>query len=379
MKPALLLYCQHSLGLGHFVRSLALAEAMTEHFAVTFFNGGPVPEGLALPQGVRFEHLPPLRMLEDGSLAGEGDTAAIFAARRARMMEVAEETAAAVLLVELYPFGRKKFAVEIDPLIARVRARGGRVACSVRDVLVTARADQARHDDRAACALNAAFDTVLVHTDPRLFVLSDSFQPQIPLTIPVEHTGYVVRGDGACAAAVLPDGPTLVAAGGGAVGHALYHAAINAQPRLMAQRGWTMTLVAGPLFPEQDWRALLERARGVAGLTLVRAVPSMAPLLAASGRFVGQCGYNSALEVCQSGLPTLFVPFARGKESEQTCRARKLTELGLADWLPEPELDGDALADRLLTLQLPPPGTSIELDGARRSARLLKELTPCNA
>ena len=33
MKPRLLFYCQHSLGLGHFVRSLALAEALAANEA----------------------------------------------------------------------------------------------------------------------------------------------------------------------------------------------------------------------------------------------------------------------------------------------------------------------------------------------------------
>jgi predicted glycosyltransferase len=376
MKPGLLLYCQHSLGLGHFVRSLALAEAMAEHFAVTFFNGGPVPEGIVLPDCIRFVHLPPLRMQEDGSIAGEGDVGAILAERRDRMLTVAREAPAAVLVVELYPFGRKKFAVEIDPLIDLVRQRGGRVACSVRDVLVTDRADQSRHDDRAAQTLAKMFDCVLVHTDPRLFVLTDSFQPQVPMKVPVEHTGYVVRSRSAGASGA-PDGPTLVAAGGGAVGHALYAAAIDAQSRLKAERGWDMVLVAGPLLPEADWSTLCERTHGVAGLTLLRSVPSMVPLLAASGRFAGQCGYNSALEVCQAGLPALFVPFARGRESEQTARAIKLREVGLADWMPEQGLTGEVLAKRLGALQPPTGGASLDLDGARKSARLLQEMVSC--
>ncbi len=70
MKPRLLFYCQHSLGLGHFVRSLALVEALATRFDVVFFNGGPVPMAMDLPSAVRFVHLPPLRMEEDGGLSG---------------------------------------------------------------------------------------------------------------------------------------------------------------------------------------------------------------------------------------------------------------------------------------------------------------------
>ncbi|MBK9252612.1 MAG: hypothetical protein IPM70_12305 [Proteobacteria bacterium] len=49
MKPALILYCQHSLGMGHLVRSLAVAEALAVDFDVHFLNGGRWPAALALP------------------------------------------------------------------------------------------------------------------------------------------------------------------------------------------------------------------------------------------------------------------------------------------------------------------------------------------
>jgi predicted glycosyltransferase len=376
VKPVALLYCQHSLGLGHFVRSLALAEAVAEHFDLIFFNGGPVPQGFELPANIRFEHLPPLRLQEDGTILGDGDTSALLELRRDRMLDVAGEVRPAVLIVELYPFGRKKFAVEIDPLIASVRARGGQIVCSVRDVLVNARVDQARHDDRAVATLNTKFDCVLVHTDPSLFALSESFRPSVPLKTEVVHTGYITRNTRQ-EPRVNIDGFTLVAAGGGAVGHPLYHAAIEAQPRLWAERGWTMTLVAGPLYSEEDWRDLRAQAEGREGLTLVRSVPSMAPLLAQAGRFVGQCGYNSALEVCQAGLPALFVPFARGQESEQMMRAEKLKSMGLADILLESGISGAALAEHLLALTPPRQAAQLDLSGAQTSARLLKEMVTC--
>ena len=39
-RPALLIYCQHSLGIGHLTRSFALAAALAERFRVVFLNGG---------------------------------------------------------------------------------------------------------------------------------------------------------------------------------------------------------------------------------------------------------------------------------------------------------------------------------------------------
>jgi hypothetical protein len=78
-------------------------------------------------------------------------------------------TRPAVLLVELFPFGRKKFAGEILPLIRAARRQAGgpaRVVCSLRDILVDARPDQQHHDNRARWLADRYFDAVLVHADP---------------------------------------------------------------------------------------------------------------------------------------------------------------------------------------------------------------------
>lgn len=374
MKPAAMIYCQHSLGLGHFVRSMTLARAMAEAFDLTFVSGGRLPADAPLPDGVRFESLPPISMAESGALTGEDDIEAVFAARRRRLLALAAETAPELLVVELYPFGRKKFAVEIDPLIDAVRAHGGKIACSVRDVLVNGKDDQARHDDQAAAKLNALFHLVLVHSDERIFRIEESFKPRAALQPPILHTGYVSQAlDRKGSGGTAPDA-TLVLAGGGAVGHNLYRAALDAQPRLWAARRWPMKLVAGPLFPQADWENLLRRADGVPGLRLVRQVAGMSESLREAGRVVSQCGYNSALEIIQAGIPALFVPFAQARETEQTVRAERFRSLGLCEWVAEEGLDGVALAEHLLNLRAGEDKASLRMDGAAVSVGMLEAL-----
>ncbi len=374
MKPSAMIYCQHSVGLGHFVRSMTLARAMTEVFDVTFVSGGRPPAGIAPPEGVRFESLPPIAMAEGGTLTARDDIGATFAARRGRLIQLAHEIQPDLLVVELYPFGRKKFAVEIDPLIDTVRARGGKVACSVRDVLVNGKADQARHDDQAAAKLNAMFNLVLVHSDEQIFRIEESFKPGVALEPPIFHTGYVSQALCGPTDDGTPADATLVLAGGGAVGQNLYRTALAAQPRLWGARRWPMRLIAGPLFPQSHWWSLVEEARGVPGLQLVREVATMTPSLRAAGRVVSQCGYNSALEIVQAGIPALFVPFARATETEQTVRAERFRALGLCEWVAEDGLDGAVLAERLLRPRIERDRACLKMDGAAVSAELLKDL-----
>ena len=66
-RPALLFYCQHSVGMGHLMRSLALLRALTTRFDVTLVSGGALP-AFAETHGARVVALPPVGLDEHGAL-----------------------------------------------------------------------------------------------------------------------------------------------------------------------------------------------------------------------------------------------------------------------------------------------------------------------
>src|SRR5687767_8469939 len=72
MKPTLLFYCQHSVGLGHLMRAYALAEALTAKYRVTLLAGGELPAGIDPPLDVALVALPPLGVTP-GAGFGSGD------------------------------------------------------------------------------------------------------------------------------------------------------------------------------------------------------------------------------------------------------------------------------------------------------------------
>jgi len=67
-RPALLMHCQHSVGLGHLVRTLALADALSRRFRVTLLCGGEIPEALPVPDEVELVPMSPLTLGEEASL-----------------------------------------------------------------------------------------------------------------------------------------------------------------------------------------------------------------------------------------------------------------------------------------------------------------------
>ncbi len=378
-RPAMLFYCQHSLGIGHLTRSFALTSALAQAFRVVFLNGGPLPAGVNVPAGVERIDLPPLGM-DDGhtlvSRAGATDPATAQQQRKLLIAQAVAHVRPALLLVELFPFGRKKFANEILPMIRAARALpGGRakVVCSLRDILVDARPDQQHHDDRARWLADRYFDAVLVHADPAFARLQDSFRPTLALRTPVHYTGFVVPTRQR--AASVQRGPhLLVSAGGGSVGQPLFNAVLAARARWAG--ALPLHIVAGPFLPEAAWQALQQRAAALPGVTLQRHVPDMVAEMQRARASLSQCGYNTALDVVVSGAPALVVPYATATENEQAQRAQRLAELGALQQLPDSAAaDPRRMAQALRELlSFTPRATALALDGAARSTELLARL-----
>ena len=59
---SVMFYCQHSLGMGHLVRSTELVRALSADFHVTFVTGGKLPDSMPFPAGVEVISLPALQI-----------------------------------------------------------------------------------------------------------------------------------------------------------------------------------------------------------------------------------------------------------------------------------------------------------------------------
>jgi predicted glycosyltransferase len=382
-RPTVLFYCQHSLGLGHLVRSFALAGALAERFRVVLLNGGRLPRGLPAPAGVEVVSLPPLGMSVGATLISHDrrrSTERALHLRRRQMLDLRAELRPEVLFVELFPFGRKKFAAELVPLLEAAREAGTLTVCSLRDILVASRHDQRRFDERASVTANALFDAILVHSDPEFARLEESFRPATRLRVPVHYTGFVLPGnERARALAPTPAAGArprvVVSAGGGAYGGPLMAAALEAHRLELRDAGVDVRLVAGPFLPESEWQLLRAAAQGREGLDLRRSVPDLTTELHAAAASVSQCGYNTTLDLLRTGVPALVVPFAEGGEDEQTRRAERLARLGAVRVLEADRLDGRSLAAAVRDLlAFRPEPVALDLDGARKTALIVGNL-----
>ena len=379
-RPTLLFYCQHAMGMGHLVRSLALADALSHSFRVVLLNGGELPSCLSLPRTVEIINLPPLR-LADGQLICCDNRYSVERAQDARLdqlLSVFRRLSPDVLLIELYPFGRKKFEFELLPLLEEAKTQpcfAPLIVCSLRDILVSSRSNQETHEERIVFTANRWFDAILVHSDPSFARLEESFHPRKRLSPSVHHTGFVVGSRRKLPRGRSSSGPIVVSAGGGHYGFQLLSTAIEAHALLSQTEPLTMKVVAGPFLPEAQWKDLRVAISGRRGVTLVRSVPNLYSELSQARASISQCGYNTAMEIIQAQVPALVVPFADGGEDEQLKRARRLEALGAVRVLEQKEMTPKRMAEEMRNLIDFQPGTAhLDFDGARRSAEILTEL-----
>ena len=379
-RPTLLFYCQHAMGMGHLVRSLALAGALSRSFRVVLLNGGELPSCISLPQTIEIVNLPPLR-LAAGQLISCDSRYSVVQAQDARMdqiLRLCRQIHPEVLLIELYPFGRKKFEFELRPLLEAAKTQSSfepLIVCSLRDILVSGRSDPQKHEQRMVSTANLWFDAILVHSDPSFARLEESFRPRTSLSPSIHHTGFVVGKRQKLPRDRSGSGPVVVSAGGGHYGFQLLSSAIAAHALLSETESLTMKVVAGPFLPEAQWEELRVAVDGRRGVTLVRSVPDLYSELCQARASVSQCGYNTAMEVIQAQIPALVVPFADGGEDEQLKRARRLEALGAMQVMEQKEMTPKRMAEEIRNLlKFQPRTTHLNFDGACRSTEILYDL-----
>jgi predicted glycosyltransferase len=377
VRPRLLFYCQHSLGMGHLIRSFSIAGGLTNHFDVVFLNGGPLPEGQKPPEKIEIINLPPLGFDSEMQLLSRDDNHTVRQAQQLRKEIMRKALCSAkpeVLFIELFPFGRKKFAAELIALLEDARALSlpPVVVCSLRDILV----QRNQHHDELACfRANRYFDAILVHSDPHFARLEESFHPCSPLKVPVYYTGFVAREHRKDAKPETREPRIVVSAGGGLVGDALLRTAIQAHEVLDVAGKPEMRVIGGPFIPEQSWQALEGLAREKEGISLIRSVPDLGAELRHAAASVSQCGYNTTMDILRTRVPALVVPFSGEKQDEQMNRARRLERLGALRVLESERLSVQILAAEIETLlRFQPSAVELDMNGVENTAHVLTEL-----
>lgn len=380
-SPHVLFYVQHLLGIGHLKRAATLARAMeAEGLSVTIVSGGKEVPGLDIG-GSAFVQLAPMRsqdehfrvMLDDDDQPIDDTTRD---ARRNDLLATVSRVRPHIVLTELFPFGRRHLRGEIIPMIeaARRQSPAAAIVSSVRDILVEP--SKKERGPEMVEMVQRYFDKVLVHGDPALVPFERTFPLAGAIADRLLYTGYVVDPPPPDAVARgLGRDEVIVSAGGGALSEPLLTAAITARPMTrLSDRTWR--LLAGPSLPPEAYDRLRALCDAGEGIVLERARPDFTALLANCALSISQGGYNTVMDVLAAKVRAVIAPYAGGKETEQTARARLLSEQGALQVVWEEDLSAARLAEAVdAAMAGPRPDADrIDTDGAGASARLLATL-----
>jgi len=327
MTRRVMFYVQHLLGIGHVKRAASLAKGMSENgLDVTVVLGGVVVSDVDFGQA-KCVYLPSARALDQTfstivDSIGQPINKAWKTARCRQLLAIYNDIQPDVLIVELFPFGRRAFRFELLPLLDRARDDCF-ITCSVRDVLV-----QKSDDNKTQQAIDWVkhyFNLVLVHGDPQFIGFAETFPAAGEIEHLIRYTGYVVDRPVFDDGSLVGFDEIVVSTGGGAVGADLIATALLAQP-VSRHKNRTWRILVGHNLSEQQFLGFKDQAP--AGVVVERARSDFQTLLKNAAVSVSQGGYNTVMDILVNQSRAVIVPFSGDGESEQTYRARKFADQG---------------------------------------------------
>lgn len=378
----ILLHSHDSFGLGHLRRTMTIAEAFKRSMpdaSVLITTGSPCATHFTHTAGIDIVKLPSVTKNGAGEYVPRSlghDLSALLSLRRHLLSEIHRSFAPDLLVVDHQVLG---LCDELDDVLREARVLGTRTILGVRDIIdapeVVAR-EWGR--PRARKALSEEYDRICVYGAPEVF------DPRVEYPIPpelrsrVEFTGYIARSAPSQddAASVWRAGQrtrphVLVTVGGGEDGAERIETYLECLD--LSPATWDTTIVLGPLSDPERARAFKRRVRGLSGVKLHLFHADLPHLLAQSDAVISMAGYNSVVEILQSGANAIFCPRSFPRR-EQLMRAERLAALNLAECLPVPTPERlrkaleMALSTGRVTRRLP------DLDGASRLCAIAGEL-----
>ena len=373
MSRHVLSYTQHLEGLGHFVRSVRIAAGLEQAGLTIDLVMGGVPVKGMVTGGIHVIELPPLKAgpggfsdLRDG--AGERVGPAYKNKRRDQLLGLLESSSPDAIMIEAFPFGRRQMRFELIPLLDAARKRTPRplIICSVRDILQENKSPD-RVEETLQC-LRTYFDLVLIHGDPDFADLALTFPRAEEISGLIRYTG-IVAGPPPPAAQSDQAYKVVVSAGGGATGENILKCAVKARPKTRFEND-TWCVVTGPYLREGAVEHL--KSDAMSGLEVHRVRTDLPSLIAGAAVSVSRCGYNTAVDIFQTGTRAVVIPNATAGETEQTRRANLLAEMHAAIVIDESELDPERLAAAIdQAAVMPARGAAPNLNGVTISARIV--------
>lgn len=380
MQKTVLFYCQHSIGIGHLVRSFAIINALKKSFHVTLISGGDFPKGQTVPEGINFIQLPPVGIDENNALRAIGtsdSTHNVMRIRQKMVISTYDEIRPDVFISEYFPFGKIQFMGELLPILKRIKSsdKPVQVVCSLRDIMEPSSMAKKLQQDFSIKIINEYYNSLLVHGDEHFLTLDETC-PQISrINIPITYTGYVTDQH------YLPKRnrenykEIVLSAGGGKIAPPFVTKMVRSFQKFGFGDDTILRVIAGPIYPNDEWDILQELVINDTRILLNRSVENLSEVWKNARLSISLGGYNTLMEVICSRIPALIIPYNNDSNGEQEIRANKLQEAGLAETIYLEDSSEEELALAVKNaLVFVPADKELNLNGAENTRRIIEQM-----
>ncbi|VEP11481.1 conserved hypothetical protein [Hyella patelloides LEGE 07179] len=377
--PKLMFYCQHILGMGHLIRSIEIVKGLIPDFQICFINGGQVIEEFKFPEGIEVINIPAvktdsefneLKPVDDDFTMEE-----LEIIRRDILLYTCERFKPDILVIELFPFGRKRFSFELIPLIEKAKSMGTKIVSSVRDIIVT-KQNQQRYEEKVCRLINQYFDMLLIHGDPNFVKLNLSFSRVDDVVCPVHYTGYVVQPLPESNSSLQLKKPLiLVSVGGGRFGHDLLECVAKTASILKDKIPHQIQVFTGPFSPDAVYQKLQTITSNQDNINVERYTPNLLHYMQQAELSIGMSGYNTTMNILTTGVKAMMMAFQGNNDKEQETRVKKLDNFGRVKMIHQQDLEPEKFARQIIDyLQQKPTKLKLDLNGVSNTAYYLKQL-----
>lgn len=388
--PRVALYSHDTMGLGHMRRNLLIAQSFINsplQANVLMIAGAFAANVFTVPAGIDCLTLPALHKIGNGHYRARSlkiELHEIIALREKTICAALDSFEPDVLIVDNVPRGAQR---ELDSTLKFLKRRGGtRCVLGLRDVLDDP--ETVRREWRLANneqTIRDYFAAVWIYGDPQVHNLAQAHDFAPDIAAKVRYTGYFdqrkrlqwKQQEEASSVALTRQVTrsnkrlALCLVGGGQDGRQVAELFAGT----VLPEDYHGLLVAGPFMPAETCQHLRRLAADNSRLEVIKQISEPAELIHAAQRVIAMGGYNTVSEVLSFGKRALIVPRVNPRQ-EQLIRAKRLSELGLVDYIHPNEVTSDTFAEWLSRdlNPLPARGQTIDLNGLERLPLLLQEL-----
>lgn len=417
ISKTIIFYSQHLIGVGHHFRNREIACELARNHRVVFVDGGrEIADVSGFSKHVEIIRLEPIFSSNQGltPIDTTKNIDTVLQGRQNVLQKTIQEVNPDILVIEFFPFDRWELYDELVPAIQMARSvnRDVKIICSLRDIPLRADTSdlngvplpdalvengkfrfysvpngglpfwetlRARQYYGAVCpTLNAYFDLLLVHADPKITTLDEHFPWVNDIEIPVEYTGYVsekLEKNGSDHGEKFPRNYVLVSVGGGIEGYRFIKICIESWKALKHTGGLKdlkMVIFTGPFISNDDFTEL-EALCDSDWFVLSKFSSHFLTWIQRADFSISRAGYNTCMNILESKTPALLVPSV--KMGDQVFRAERLAKLPGVNVISEESLNVQNVSETILnSISKSRITHDINLNGAETTSELVSNL-----